>query len=56
VSGPEILETTKVRYQVWLTEKYWNEGDLTTPVSVIVKSDMTFQNIEVQHATSYGVT
>jgi hypothetical protein len=46
VRGP-ILETTKARYQVWLTERYWKEADLTTPMSVIVSSKRTFQNIEV---------
>lgn len=46
VSGP-ILETTKAHYQVWLTERYWKEADLTTPMSVIVSSKRTFQNIEI---------
>jgi hypothetical protein len=41
------METTKAHYQVQLTEKYWQEGDLTTPVSVAVKSALTFQNLEV---------
>jgi hypothetical protein len=47
VSGPEIVETTKVYYQVQLAEKYWKEADLAMPLSVIVSSKMTFQNIEV---------
>jgi hypothetical protein len=47
VSGPEILEATKASYQVKLTERYWKEADLTTPMSVIVSSERTFQNIEV---------
>ncbi|PNF39229.1 hypothetical protein B7P43_G17625 [Cryptotermes secundus] len=46
VSGP-ILETNKAHYQVWLTERYWKEADLTTPMSVVVDSKRTFQNIEV---------
>lgn len=43
------MDTTEVHYQVQLTEKYWKEGDLTIPLSVIVKSAITFQNIEVQY-------
>jgi hypothetical protein len=47
VSGPEIMETTKACYQVRLTERYWKEADLTTPMSIIVSSGRTSQNIEV---------
>jgi hypothetical protein len=47
VRGPESLDTTKVHYEVRLTEKYWRESDLTTSMSVTVNSKLTFQNIEV---------
>jgi hypothetical protein len=48
VSEPEMVETTKACYQVRLTERYWMEADLTTPMSIIVSSERTLQNIEVQ--------
>ncbi|XP_069681338.1 nuclear pore membrane glycoprotein 210 isoform X2 [Periplaneta americana] len=47
VSGPDVMETNKAYYQVRLTDKYWKEADLTTPMSIIVNSEVTFQNIEV---------
>jgi len=47
VRGPQSTDTSKAQYEVWLTEKYWREADLTTPMSVIVNSKLTFQNIEV---------
>jgi len=47
VRGPESIDATKAHYEVRLTEKYWKEADLTTPMSVIVNSKLTFQNIEV---------
>jgi len=47
VRGPESTDATKAQYEVRLTEKYWREADLTTPMSVIVNSKLTFQNIEV---------
>ncbi|KAJ4448519.1 hypothetical protein ANN_10537 [Periplaneta americana] len=46
VSGPDVMETNKAYYQVRLTDKYWKEADLTTPMSIIVNSEVTFQNIE----------
>ncbi|GFG29271.1 hypothetical protein Cfor_07948 [Coptotermes formosanus] len=47
VKGPDSVDTTKAHYEVWLTEKYWRAADLTTPMSVIVNSKLTFQNIQV---------
>jgi hypothetical protein len=47
VKGPETVDATKAHYEVWLTEKYWREAELTSPMSVIVNSRLTFQNIEV---------
>jgi hypothetical protein len=55
VSEPEIVETTKACYQVRLTERYWTEADLTTPMSIIVSSERTFQNIEVQSMLHFFV-
>jgi hypothetical protein len=47
VKGPDSMDATEAHYEVWLTEEYWREADLTIQISVIVNSKLTFQNIEV---------
>ncbi|PSN36073.1 hypothetical protein C0J52_06709 [Blattella germanica] len=46
--GPaERLEANKMYFLVKLTDKYWTEADLTTPMNVHVVSEMTFQRVMV---------
>ena len=46
VGSAEKIDPQKKFFLVKLTDKYWKEADLTTPLNVVVVSEITEQNIE----------